>query len=197
MNHRPHVPAFVIVDTKGRPVETAHLLSYIAAQSQLPLRTVVVGADAADVAGLASHPLAHSGQAEILLTGKAGLTLQRNAGLDRVATLIRECGAADSFVVFFDDDFRPASNWLACCAERFARSPDVVGLCGNVLADGIRCTGYDEQTARDYLLGKRAAEAHWPHGAQLTELADGLYGCNMAYRGAIALEQRFDESLPL
>ncbi|PLK50693.1 glycosyltransferase family 2 protein [Uliginosibacterium sp. TH139] len=197
MIQNPLPQAFVIVATKGRPVETANLLGYIAAQSYLPLRTLVVGADAADVAGLGSHPLVHGGQAEVLVCGRAGLTLQRNAGLDRLAALVDELKPADWFVAFFDDDFRPASNWLVSCAQRFAQSAEVVGLCGNLLADGIHSSGYDEQTARDYLLGKRAPESHWAHGKQLTELVDGLYGCNMAYRGPIAIAQRFDEKLPL
>lgn len=197
MIQKPFAQAFVIVATKGRPVETAHLLDAIATQSRSPLRTLVVGADAGDVAGLADHPLVLSGQAELIVTGRAGLTLQRNAGLDQLANLVQELKPEDWFVVFFDDDFRPAHTWLAACAERFTNSPEVVGLCGNLLADGIHSSGYDEATAQAYLLGKRPPETHWAHGKQLTELVDGLYGCNMAYRGRIALDQRFDESLPL
>lgn len=193
----PSATPFVIVATKGRARETRHLLDELAAQDLPPRHTLIVGAEAADVAGLAEHPLVRAGAATLRCTSRAGLPLQRNAGLDALATHTHDLAPASWFVVFFDDDFRPAHDWLLHAAQRFARSPEVAGLCGNVLADGIHGAGYDEATARAYLLGKRPPAAHWTQVATLTERPDGLYGCNMAFRGTVAGAQRFDERLPL
>ncbi|MEN3110949.1 glycosyltransferase family A protein [Uliginosibacterium paludis] len=187
---------FVIVATKGRAVETFHLLDSLASQTLAPLHILIAGSEPADIAGLDRHPLTLAGKASTLIAPRAGLTIQRNAGLDALARLAPTLTADPWFVVFFDDDFRPAADWLEHCSQRFSTSPDVAGICGNVLADGIRTTGFDEGTARDYLIGRRPPEAHWAHRT-LTELADGLYGCNMAYRDTVALAQRFDEDLPL
>lgn len=188
--------AFVIVATKGRAVETFHLLDCLASQTLAPRHVLIAGSEPADIAGLDSHPLTISGRASTLIAPRAGLTIQRNAGLDALARLAPTLTQEPWFVVFFDDDFRPAADWLEQCGRRFSSSQDVVGICGNVLADGIRTTGFDETTARDYLIGRRAPEPHWAHRT-LTDLADGLYGCNMAYRDTIAQSQRFDEDLPL
>lgn len=196
MNH-PVMKAFVVVATKGRPRETARLLDFLAEQSQPPERVLVVGSEASDVEGLASHRQVLSGQVIVLVSDRAGTTIQRNIGLEYLTRQTTHNPDEAWFVVFFDDDFRPAPDWLELCAARFIASPEVAGVCGHVLADGIRCTGYDELTAQEYLLGERPPEAHWAHNTGVTELPDGLYGCNMAYRDVVARTQRFDEHLPL
>lgn len=74
---------------------------------------------------------------------------------------------------------------------------ELVGLTGHVLADGISTEfGIPEQDAPQYLCGAKPAERHWSNTPQ-TRLIDGLYGCNMAFRGTVLSEQRFDEQLPL
>jgi len=189
--------AFVIVATKGRPKETALLLDCLTEQNTRPEHVVVVGSEARDVENLSAHPQVIAGKVTVLVSGRAGTTIQRNLGLEYLTRQTAQEPDEPWFVVFFDDDFRPANDWLEKCAARLIASPEVSGLCGYVLADGVRCAGYDELAAREYLLGKRPPEAHWSHSAGVTDLPDGLYGCNMAYRDIVARTQRFDERLPL
>ncbi|GGD95897.1 glycosyl transferase [Aureimonas endophytica] len=186
---------YVIVATKGRAAEVAVLFDHLAAQSTPPRRTLVVGAGPADVAGLADHPRGAAIGAEILMADKAGLPIQRNVGLDRLAA--EGCLAdADAFVVFFDDDFRPAGDWLQRAGETFAAMPEVVGFTGLVLADGIKGPGLTEAEAGLYLSGQRPGQPHWATGTEPRDL-ESVYGCNMAWRAGLVAAQRFDERLPL
>lgn len=118
--------------------------------------------------------------------GEAGLTKQRNRGLTRVQ---------DSFdvVVFFDDDFAPAADWLELCARIFESEPGIVGVTGAVLRDGAQSEQLSWEDAERVLDEARPA----PPAHALIERTD-LYGCNMAYRlSAVAGRERFDERLIL
>ena len=188
--------AFVVIATKGRSKETYTLLDYLARQTQTPAHMVIVGSEEKDVEGLAQHPSASSVPTSILLT-RAGLTIQRNAGLDALLPLVAGLDAKEWFVTFYDDDYRPAGNWLECAAAAFTQDPGTAGLTGNVLADGVNSEfGISEEDAALYLSGNKPAENHWSTAAKPKPLS-GLYGCNMSYRGTVATTLRFDENLPM
>lgn len=188
--------AFVIIATKGRAKETYVLLDYLAKQTLAASFIYLVGSEQKDVAGLERHPLFAAGKIAILLS-TAGLTIQRNTGLVALAPVVRELPPQDWFVTFFDDDFRPAPNWLENAAKALQQDSTVVGITGNVLADGVNTEfGIAELDARQYIDGKKPAQTHWSSAAQ-TKLLDGLYGCNMSYRGTVAGVERFDEHLPM
>ncbi|GAB2888981.1 glycosyltransferase [Uliginosibacterium flavum] len=190
--------AFVIVATKGRTREMVGLFDSLARQSLLPIRVAVVGSEAADIQGLEMHELALSGRAILKTSPTAGTCIQRNVGLNMLADEIRASEPTQTFLVFFDDDFRPADDWLEQCARSFAEQLDVVGITGDVISDGVRVSGYNEAEAAQYISGERPREPHWPHNGQRHDMrGGGLYGCNMAYRGNAALSVRFDEALPL
>ena len=182
--------AYVIVATKGRPRELAELLRWLAGQTIAPKGVIVVGVTKDDVAtreDLGAH---------VVLSGKPGLTLQRNVGLTYLVDP-RGLGAnGEFFVVFFDDDFRPADDWLERCRDAFLAQPDVVGLTGRVLADGAHGTSFADQDVEAYLSGVKAPEPHWAGGPLRTETGC-VYGCNMAFRDRIVATCRFDENLPL
>lgn len=186
--------AFVVVATKGRPKETHTLLDYLAAQTFLIEKIVIVGSEAADVNGLATHPLA-ARQKITIKTSEAGSCIQRNVGLDEVSELTKNLDARDWFVVFFDDDFRPAKDWTENCANFFINNIQAAGLGGWVLADGAVTGCLGETDAVQYLT--QAHNQAVPNWLKTPRAADSLYGCNMAYRGSVASTVRFDENLPL
>ena len=123
---------YVIVATKGRADECRELLSLLAGQSA-PLDAVyVVGAEPPDVEGLQAHPLASRTRLTVCLSPAQGLTRQRNHGVERLLADIDTDapGDQDWFVVFFDDDYRPAADWAACCEQVFAENREIVALSG-------------------------------------------------------------------
>ncbi len=184
----------LIVATKGRAKETSVLLDFLARQSMIPNRIVVVGAEPNDVSGLNQHALVQQGTCQVLLAPKPGLTIQRNTGIE----LLDNEGALDTdpgFVVFFDDDFRPATNWLDSAAKVLFEK-NLVGLTGWVLADGIKGAGLSEHDAKAYLDGKLKPQEHWSNTEE-NKAAQSVYGCNMAFRNSVMKTIRFDESLPL
>jgi GT2 family glycosyltransferase len=188
--------AFIVIATKGRPKETYELFNSLAAQTYPIEHIVVMGSDSEDVVALDMHSLCQEKKVTIDLT-KAGLTTQRNAGLDYIKHQYQhKLDAKEWVVVFFDDDFRLAPNWLAECITAFESNPNLIGAGGCVLADGIKIMhGYQEQDAIAFLEGKTRPKRHVWSGRTSRPVHD-LYGCNMAYRGTFALHERFDENLP-
>lgn len=186
--------AFIVIATKGRPKETCELVNTLQNQSYGIAHIVVVGSEETDIEGVSA--VAVKPDQLTVTTSAAGLTIQRNAGLDE----IRDNHAAgldpnDWFVIFIDDDFRMHPDWIASCASAFKNKPNMIGAGGRVLADGITGVGISESEAAQYLNKLLPPEKHHWSGDQVREVED-LYGCNMAYRGTFALNERFDENLP-
>lgn len=183
---------FVIIATKGRP-ETLHgVLQSITRQSVAPRRVFVVGTELADFGeNAASSGITFS------ISDQTGLCAQRNRGIEEFRRWRVESQTTTPYaVVFFDDDFRPASTWLAECRAALLSEPGVVGITGRILADGVHGLGISEEVAREYLEGRRAPERHWA-GSSNRKLIDCLYGCNMAFRDVVIESQHFDVNLPL
>jgi hypothetical protein len=188
--------AFVVIATKGRPVETKVLIDYLQAQTLQPTLAVIVGTEECDVEGLADHLWSRSGTSTIVISPKVGLTTQRNYGLDYLALGGHfQSSGRSIFCAFFDDDFRPARDWLERAAERFKRG-DIVGLTGQILADGARTSGLAEAQAELYLDGRSPAQPHWASGPNERETGS-VYGCNMAFTDLVVGQTRFDENLAL
>lgn len=170
---------FVAIATVGRADLVRRTSDLLADQTRAPDGVVVVGADPADVAGVEQA----RGDPEIILSER-GLCRQRNRALAAIA------GRAD-IVVFLDDDFVPAPDFLENMEGMFRDFPDVVGVTGDLVADGIRCGGYTIEQAQAMIAGR--ASTLNPRVRD----RDALYGCNMAIRLAAAQGLRFDEALPL
>lgn len=178
----------VVVCSVGRPDCVSEIVDHLKRQTRLADRIVVavtrpedVGATGQDAHGLGTD-------VEVIFC-KKGLPRQRNAALDAL-------GQGADIVVFFDDDFVPSRYALAGIEAAFARWPDVNGMTGALLADGINGAGYDASEAT-------AMAAHYDEAGPPLEpnilksgLA-GLYGCNMAYRLSAVGKTRFDPALPL
>lgn len=169
---------FVIVATVGRGELTHRTVDLLADQTRPPDGVIVVGVEPGDVAGVDRA----RGHVEVAF-GPRGLTSQRNRGLDLVA------GRAD-IVTFFDDDYVPAPTYLEELERLFDAEPDIVGVTGRLIADGIHNAGYTVEEA----LALIAADA--APGPKLHAM-EALYGCNMSIRLAAAAGLRFDERLPL
>jgi glycosyltransferase involved in cell wall biosynthesis len=188
--------AYVVIATKGRPKEVGVLLDRLRHQTLQPKKIVVVGAGREDVTDAQFGELLNENRLQIVFAPVAGATRQRNLGL----RLLRAAGAfpsdGASFVVFFDDDFRPHSDWLRHCALAFAAFTDVVGVTGRVLADGINGDPLTEAEAADFLSGQSSPRAHWASGEVIRSVSSA-YGCNMAFIDRVARTCSFDEALPL
>ena len=182
----------VVVATRGRPHEVKRLVAMLADQDTPPFHTVVIGVVSADLPAFSDEP---SGSISLLLSKKAGSAVQRNVGLQELQRL-GHLNSPRNCVVFFDDDFRPADSWLRLACETFRDNPRLVGLTGQVLADGINGDAIEETLADAILSGKAPQRPHWSSGAS-SRPVESLYGCNMAVTSTIAAECRFDEDLPL
>jgi GT2 family glycosyltransferase len=168
----------VIIATKARPQALAELLRLLECQSQLPAVLVISATEAADV----EQPVVTGLNIECIY-GPPGSATQRNKGLAQIS------GRAD-VVVFFDDDFAPAENWLEQCARIFALEPNIAGVNGIIVRDGAKGDPVSWQEAR-LLITRRGQDQ-----IILSRIPD-LYGCNMAFRMSAIDEIRFDERLVL
>lgn len=187
MTAEPKTRIAVVICSVGRPDILRELMPHLQRQSRAPDRLLLIGHQESDI-GFDPAPLfGPETRAEVVLTRK-GLCLQRNAGLERIS------GDCD-LVVFFDDDFVPAKDALAGIVAAFARWPEVNGMTGLVLADGILGPGLDDAQARALVAAYEAAPRAAPQ--ILRTGLQSLYGCNMAYRMAAIGPARFDETLPL
>lgn len=122
------------------------------------------------------------------LIGARGLTTQRNAALDHLKP------AMPGIVVFLDDDYVPSHFAVERITAFFERNTDVVGATGAILADGIKGPGIPTAAARRLVAEHDGLPATTP---KILRDLHGLYGCNMAYRGAMLANVRFDERLKL
>lgn len=176
----PQLQIHVIIATCGRPETTAKLVRLLEDQTRPANGVLVVGTNDDDVAGVAA-----ASEAATIMVAPRGLCRQRNAGIERVRS------SADA-VIFFDDDFVPACDYLEAVEALLLANPDVVGLTGALVDDGIlhEPIGFEEAVHR-LNVGRERPEmsGHKPRYS--------LYGCNMAIRLGALGNLRFDESLPL
>ncbi|WP_143435426.1 glycosyltransferase family 2 protein [Henriciella aquimarina] len=186
---------FVAIATKGRASEVYRLLDYLNAQTLPPAGIVVMGAGPDDIAGLQAHELVKSGACALEMAEKPGLPRQRNRCLQHLDEHFA-FGGEDTFVAFFDDDFRPGADWLMNAARAFAADSQLAGLTGWVLGDGVRIGGITEDNASKFLTGDLDPMVHWTDIPDQTEMSSA-YGCNMAFRGSVATTCKFNEELPL
>lgn len=170
----------IAIASVGRPAILGETLRRLARQTREPDRLLVVAVEPSDLpaGGLAAR-------AEAMFAPR-GSTRQRNAALDRL-------GATADVLVFLDDDFVCARDFVAGVEELFSQHDEIVCASGHLIADGAMGPGFDFAEA-DRMIERYE---HAPRAAR--ELIDdtGAYGCNMAVRLSAAPAARFDENLPL
>jgi GT2 family glycosyltransferase len=170
------------IATTGRAAIAAATVADICRQSRRPDRVVVSAAFSDDLALEDASRREHI-PVEVII-GTQGSAIQRNAILD----LLED----EDVVLFLDDDFLMAPDYLAELERLFVDRPDVMAATGLVLRDGVLGPGLTLDEGR-------AALAAAPVGsAELADINNG-YGCNMAFRLAPirANGVRFDARLPL
>lgn len=173
----------VVLASAGRPEYLDQALSFVRDQSYAVSQIVISVPTSEDVW---SRTVAKGGDVDFVY-GAKGLTKQRNAG---VAAL----DADIDLIAFFDDDAVLDDSYLRNAVRHFVRDPDIVGLTGNVLLDGVRMKrqlGLDESVAA--LSAATVDEASPEEATTVSE----LYGCNMVVRNLGQQFPSFDESLPL
>lgn len=170
----------VVYATLGRPDVVRASVDRLASQTRPPDRLVISTVSAADVAGIDRSPM----KPEILF-GTKGLCAQRNRAL---VQLIRDV----DLIVFFDDDFIPADDYLEQAVALFEARPELSGATGWVMRDGIKTTGISFEDALH-----RIAEEPVPARPLIAPINGGLYGCNMILRVSMIRGMWFDETLPL
>lgn len=175
----------VAIATSGRREVLRETLVQIERQKRRPDRILICPAAGSDVDW--DHVATLSVTVE-RIDGPKGLTAQRNAIIDAA-------GEAD-LIVFFDDDFLPADDFLVETERLFQKNADIIAATGQVLADGIRRgPGIDLREALAVLAADTGPDQA---NASVVPIVN-LYGCNMAFRLAIIRRTgaRFDENLPL
>ncbi len=169
------------IATRGRPAILAEVLHDLAAQTRAPDAIVVCHVTEDDIAALpARFPHIR------FIAAPAGLPRQRNAILDALP-------GADA-VLFLDDDFLAAPDYLRVTEQVLTAHPGCVVATGTVIADGAKGPGISVEEGRA-ILARDSAPAD-PLAAQ--PHFNG-YGCNMALRLEPMRDHalRFDENLPL
>ncbi len=171
----------VCIATTGRASVLTEALREVCGQTRRPDRILVCPGRPGDVedAAVSALPLPIT----IVDASAPGLAAQRNALL---------AAAVDaSLVLFIDDDFLLAPDYLAQLEALFAARPDCVVATGDVLADGATNQGYSPAEGRAILRAR-------PAPSRTLVPVYNAYGCNMAVRWS-ALRGRclFDEALPL
>jgi len=174
----------VIIASLGRPDNLRELIRRLSRQTVPPTQVILSLEQASDCPSLEGLDLTPE-----VVYGSRGLCHQRNRGLDLLRPESR-------YVLFFDDDFVPSNTALAGVIATFERFPDVAGVTGVLLADGIHGPGI---ALRDAMAQVDAADAGGGpvQAPNIVRDLEGLYGCNMAYRTSLIRGMRFDENLPL
>ncbi len=171
----------VCVPTYGRPALVRQTVQRLERQTRKPDAVWVSAPDESHV-----EPIVSAAFPVKMAFGARGSSRQRNRALSE---FLPECDV----VVFFDDDFLPADDYLENVEAAFERNSDWVVLTGDVLIDGINGRGLSYDEAVKVLDGAetvpldRGRAQDWRFG----------YGCNMALRAASIGNLRFDERLVL
>lgn len=174
----------IAIATAGRPAQMSLTLEQVAKQTAKVDLVVVCPANERDFEPAA---VGHLGLPIEVVHGTPGLCPQRNA-------VIEHCRDAD-LLVFFDDDFYPAPDYLAQVTRLFREHRDVVVATNHPVFDGASGPGIPHDQAvriTDNMTSDPAA-------ALDVSPTYGGYGCNMVVRAEPVMRHqvRFDERLPL
>lgn len=172
----------IIIATLGRSSILAKTLADIRRQTRLPDEVIVIGTRLED---LPTSTEAFDFPVRILI-GPIGTTNQRNTGID---------AAKDSdILLFLDDDFVMASDFLARAEALFQQNPRIVAATGHVLLDGIHGPGISFAEALEKIECIKCRTDIEP-----PKPTYNAYGCNMLVRSDIVMRKniRFDSRLPL
>jgi hypothetical protein len=157
------------------------VLMNLMSRQRIPDHIVISAVEPADI-----PEIDHNAANVRSVFGSAGLTSQRNRSMSSVIN------TAD-LIAFIDDDVIVGHDYFLNMESIFARDDSVVGVTGEVIADGASSLGFTfEEGLR---LAQQYSRREKP--ASVLHETRGTYGCNMAFRTASIGSLRFDERLPL
>lgn len=167
------------IATSGRSGVVANLLDRLQMQTRLPDKVIFAVSTHSDL------PIISNSQIPCeLIVCDGGLTEKRNYILDKT----QNC----NLIIFLDDDFIPANDYIETMECAFNSNPTLVCATGTIRADGIKGIGYSYSEAMNILSVKnqRLSPKIIP--------VYNAYGCNMVFKSEIILRNnlRFDEDLP-
>ena len=173
------------IATAGRREQLALTLHQLAHQIVAPYRVVVCPASFED---FDESTLPDMGAPVIRVTGPRGSCAQRNAIIAKSA----DCDV----LLFIDDDFYLAPDYLACLAQVFTAHPDIAIVTSHPEHDGANGPGLTHDFAIAAINARQLLKRN--DNSELSETYGG-YGCNLGVRLSVvfAHDIRFDESLPL
>jgi GT2 family glycosyltransferase len=177
----------VVIATRDRPEVLRETLASLARCDPQPAETLVVdGSDSGS-----AEPVARAASARYARS-RPGLTVQRNAGLDR---------ADGDVVVFLDDDVEPDRRLFAALADAY-RDDGVVGATGRVVEPDLRRFGNTRSRWRRLLPGggREGSVTRFGYPRRIQDDArerdvEYMLGCLMSARRDVAARLRFDERL--
>lgn len=170
----------VVIATANRRALLPQTLAHLDRQSRPPDEVIVAAPDDTHVGS--RPPLRFPTR---YVFGAWGASAQRNRALDNVG----ECET----IVFFDDDFIPADDYLQHAEGSLRDHPEWGGITGQLLFDGIKGPGLSfDDGIRLLTAGARLSDR-----GETALVRPGAYGCNMAMRFRDIGQERFDERLPL
>ena len=164
----------VIITSKDRPAILAQTIQTLLRQSHPPEAILVVVDKPTDMDGLLD------GCRAMIFSGS--LTAKRNAGMSKVPT-------SSNLLLFVDDDVELHRDYALLACELFAARREIVAASGNVLVDAPIPRANAVAILKEAKIPERSFKACGKDSV--------LYGCNMILRREVALQERFDETLPL
>ncbi len=172
----------IAIATAGRTAILTETLRDMAQQTHAPACIALCPAEEKDVDRPALDAL---GLPLLYTSGKKGSAAQRNA-------LLRVMPPVD-LVLFLDDDFFMAADYLGELSALFQADPSLVMATGTVVFDGANGPGLQSAEGRTVLATAVKAPVD-----RVEPVFNG-YGCNMAVRWSTLADKGiwFDENLPL
>jgi hypothetical protein len=170
----------IAIATAGRAEILLQAVDLMSKQTRLADAIFICAPSEEDIAGVReAYPKISC------LISPRGLPQQRNRLLDAAGNI--------DVLLFLDDDFVMAPDYLAEMEAVFREHSDVVMATGRVIADGVTGAALTVTEAEDKLTAP-AIQSPNP----VSVVYNG-YGCNMAVRMTVVRTQRlrFDEELPL
>jgi GT2 family glycosyltransferase len=174
----------LIIVTYGRKAVLSRLLAHLEKQTRSPDQVIVSAPDEGHVEIYRPRQYALS-----YVFGAHGCTAQRNKALD-----VAELTGAET-VVFIDDDFIPADDYIELAEAGLRDNPKWFVLTGRVVFDDVCGPGLSFEEGLAKLEASAGPIA--VRGEPAFSHRHGAYGCNMVMRGSDIGAMRFDERLPL
>jgi glycosyltransferase involved in cell wall biosynthesis len=145
----------LVIATHRRPDVLQPVLTNLLSCQRIPDHIIISAVDPADI------PKIDLEAANVRsVFGSAGLTRQRNRGMSCVID------TAD-FIAFIDDDFIVGDDYFLNMESIFARDVSIVGVTGEVIADGATSLGLTSRRDSNWLSNTASEKNPRPSCAKL------------------------------